>query len=81
LQGSDEQGQLLSYIHTIVIDGGQAGLAVGYRLKKRGIPFLIVDVNERIGDAWRNRRVLIGYAFRPMRSPKSAKPCITPRFP
>jgi putative flavoprotein involved in K+ transport len=42
-------------IHTIVIGGGQAGLAVGYHLSKRGVPFQILDANERIGDAWRNR--------------------------
>jgi putative flavoprotein involved in K+ transport len=40
---------------TIVIGGGQAGLAVGYHLAKRGIPFQILDANQRIGDAWRNR--------------------------
>jgi putative flavoprotein involved in K+ transport len=43
------------YIDTLVIGGGQAGLSVGYYLKQRGIPFLIVDANERIGDAWRKR--------------------------
>jgi len=42
-------------IDTLVIGGGQAGLSVGYHLKKRGVPFLIVDASERIGDAWRNR--------------------------
>lgn len=40
---------------TIVIGGGQAGLSVGYHLAKRGLPFLILDANPRIGDAWRNR--------------------------
>ena len=40
---------------TIVIGGGQAGLAVGYYLKKRGLPFLILDGNERIGGSWRTR--------------------------
>ncbi len=44
-----------SHIHTIVVGGGQAGLAVGYHLKRHGIPFLILDANERVGDAWRNR--------------------------
>src|SRR4030095_13214519 len=39
----------------IVIGGGQAGLAVGHRLAQRGLPFLILDANSRIGDAWRNR--------------------------
>ena len=42
-------------VHTIVIGGGQAGLTVGYHLKNRGVPFLILDANQRIGDAWRNR--------------------------
>ena len=42
-------------IHTLVIGGGQAGLAVGYYLKQHGIPFLILDASERIGDAWRKR--------------------------
>jgi len=40
---------------TIVIGGGQAGLSVGYYLKKRGLPFLILDGNERIGGSWRTR--------------------------
>jgi len=42
-------------VQTIVIGGGQAGLAVGYHLAKRGLPFLVLDGNKRIGDAWRNR--------------------------
>lgn len=40
---------------TIVIGGGQAGLAVGYHLKRRRLPFVILDENDRIGDAWRKR--------------------------
>jgi putative flavoprotein involved in K+ transport len=40
---------------TVVIGGGQAGLAVGYYLKRRRLPFVILDDNERIGDAWRKR--------------------------
>ena len=42
-------------VHTIVIGGGQAGLAVGYHLAQRGINFLILDAHNRIGNAWRNR--------------------------
>jgi putative flavoprotein involved in K+ transport len=42
-------------IDTIVIGGGQAGLAVGYHLSRRGVPFVIIDANERTGDSWRNR--------------------------
>lgn len=40
---------------TVVIGGSQAGLAVGYYLKQRQLPFVIVDENARIGDAWRKR--------------------------
>jgi len=40
---------------TVVIGGGQAGLSVGYHLAKLGRPFVILDANERIGDAWRKR--------------------------
>ena len=39
----------------VVIGAGQSGLAVGYHLKKRGIPFTILDSNERVGDVWRKR--------------------------
>lgn len=42
-------------IQTIVIGGGQAGLAAGYHLARRGLSFVIVDSGPRIGDAWRNR--------------------------
>ncbi len=40
---------------TVVIGGSQAGLAVGYYLKQRGLPFVILDENDRVGAAWRNR--------------------------
>ena len=39
----------------MVIGGSQAGLAVGYYLKQHGLPFVILDENDRIGDAWRKR--------------------------
>lgn len=42
-------------VETLVIGGGQSGLAVGYHLSQRGLPYAIVDANDRIGDAWRNR--------------------------
>jgi putative flavoprotein involved in K+ transport len=43
------------YVETIVIGGGQAGLAVGYYLRRRNLPFVILDANEHIGDSWRKR--------------------------
>src|SRR5215510_1703753 len=39
----------------VVIGGGQAGLSVGYYLRKRGLRFLILDGSQRIGDTWRKR--------------------------
>ena len=42
-------------IDTVVIGGGQAGLSVGYHLKKRGVPCVILDAHARVGDAWRKR--------------------------
>ena len=43
------------YVETLVIGGGQAGLATGYSLSQRDLPYKIIDANNRIGDAWRNR--------------------------
>jgi putative flavoprotein involved in K+ transport len=40
---------------TVVVGGGQAGLAVGYHLRRRGLPFVILDAHPRVGDAWRTR--------------------------
>jgi len=40
---------------TIVIGGGQAGLAAGYFLERAGRSFAILEGNARIGDSWRNR--------------------------
>jgi putative flavoprotein involved in K+ transport len=45
----------MNRLDTVVIGAGQAGLAVGYHLRQRGLPFLIVDEHERIGGAWRAR--------------------------
>ncbi len=42
-------------VETLVIGGGQAGLAMGYQLSRRDLPYKIIDANPRIGDAWRNR--------------------------
>ena len=39
----------------VVVGGGQAGLAVGYHLARRGLRFVILDANERVGDSWRKR--------------------------
>ena len=42
-------------VQVVVIGGGQAGLSVGYCLARRGLSFVILEANPRIGDSWRNR--------------------------
>lgn len=41
--------------YVLIIGGGQGGIGLGARLKRLGVPTLIVDRNPRPGDAWRNR--------------------------
>ena len=40
---------------TIVIGGGQAGLAVGHELASRDVDFVILSDETRLGDNWRTR--------------------------
>ena len=40
---------------TVVIGGGQAGLAMGFCLKEQERDFAILDAGDRVGDAWRRR--------------------------
>ena len=42
-------------IQTVVIGAGQSGLTVGYHLAKRGVPFVILESKQRVGDTWRMR--------------------------
>jgi putative flavoprotein involved in K+ transport len=39
----------------LIVGGGQGGIGLGARLKRIGVPALVVDANERPGDAWRKR--------------------------
>jgi putative flavoprotein involved in K+ transport len=40
---------------TVIVGGGQAGLSVGFHLKKHGRSFVILDASKHVGDSWRNR--------------------------
>jgi putative flavoprotein involved in K+ transport len=42
-------------LDTVVVGGGQAGLAAGYHLARQGRSYVVLDASERIGDSWRNR--------------------------
>lgn len=46
--------QTPQHLETVVIGGGQAGLATGYHLKARGREFVILDAGQRVGDNWRS---------------------------
>ncbi|KAB1656869.1 NAD(P)/FAD-dependent oxidoreductase [Pseudoclavibacter chungangensis] len=41
--------------HTVVIGGGQGGIALGARLRQLGVPALVLDRYDRPGDQWRGR--------------------------
>ena len=41
--------------YVLVIGGGQGGIGLGARLKRLGVPTLIVDKHARPGDQWRSR--------------------------
>ncbi|MBV9432218.1 MAG: NAD(P)/FAD-dependent oxidoreductase [Hyphomicrobiales bacterium] len=41
--------------YCLIVGGGQAGIGLGARLKRLGVPTLIVDKHERPGDQWRKR--------------------------
>ncbi len=42
-------------VSVVVVGAGQAGLAIGYYLKREGIDHVILDGADRIGDSWRAR--------------------------
>ena len=45
----------VTQVPIVIIGGGQAGLSTGYHLAQRGLPFVILEANQRVGDSWRYR--------------------------
>ncbi|TDD70400.1 pyridine nucleotide-disulfide oxidoreductase [Jiangella aurantiaca] len=45
----------MSEHEVVVVGGGQAGLAVGYHLRRAGVDFTIVEAGARLGHVWRER--------------------------
>jgi len=41
--------------YCLVVGGGQAGIMLSTRLKKLGVPTIVLEKNKRAGDSWRNR--------------------------
>ncbi len=54
----EEEAKTLGYEtqpYCLIIGGGQGGLALGARMKRLGVPTIIVDALEKPGDSWRVR--------------------------
>ena len=54
----EEEAATLGYTvqpNTLIIGGGQGGIALGARLRQLGVPTIIIEKNPRAGDSWRNR--------------------------
>ena len=41
--------------YTVIIGGGQGGIALSARLRQLGVPTIVLDKHNRPGDQWRNR--------------------------
>lgn len=41
--------------YCLIVGGGQGGIVLGARLRRLGVPTIIIEKNERAGDSWRNR--------------------------
>ncbi len=57
-EGRDEEAQTLGYTtqpFVVIVGGGQAGIILGARLRKLGVPAIIIEKNAKAGDSWRNR--------------------------
>lgn len=45
-----------THIETVIVGGGQAGLAMSYYLSQRSRPHIVLEQAEKPGNAWRNHR-------------------------
>jgi putative flavoprotein involved in K+ transport len=41
--------------YCVIVGGGQGGIGLGARLRRLGVPTIIIEKNERPGDSWRKR--------------------------
>lgn len=54
---ADEEAELgcSKQPYCLIIGGGQGGIGLGARMKRLGVPTIIIERNERPGDSWRKR--------------------------
>ncbi|HSI58821.1 MAG TPA: NAD(P)/FAD-dependent oxidoreductase [Ideonella sp.] len=58
LQKREEEAASLGYTEqpaVVIIGGGQGGIGLASRLRRLGVPTIVVEKNPRAGDSWRNR--------------------------
>ena len=58
LEQRQEEAATLGYTeqpYVVIVGGGQGGIALGARLRRLGVPAIIIEKNERAGDSWRKR--------------------------
>ena len=41
--------------YCVIIGGGQGGIGLGARMRRLGVPTIIIEKNKRAGDSWRKR--------------------------
>jgi putative flavoprotein involved in K+ transport len=41
--------------YCVIVGGGQGGIGLGARLRRLGVPTIIIEKNKKPGDSWRNR--------------------------
>ena len=54
----DEEQRTLGFSeqpYVLIVGGGQGGIALGARLRRLGVPAIIIERNEKPGDSWRKR--------------------------
>jgi putative flavoprotein involved in K+ transport len=60
-QGRTMQGETFQnaspdrLLDTVVIGGGQAGLAIAWHLKRQGLRFVVLEAGSELGHTWRDR--------------------------